>query len=198
MGAVVAVLASCATTFILISWGMRDKVLRLSRQDAVLEILFRHYDPDRQTLRVDEASFNVVEMPHNDWRFEGAYRPQTRLIYRNLEIIPDDRDLRNIMVHEMAHHIWFCFLTKEQKERWCRYLQENPSPWQAVVRSVYQDRSLYDTEDFAYTVEFARKADVEELARLGVITEGEMRRWLQPPPRTEQQEKSALLRVAPP
>ena len=177
-GIIAALLAGCATTFIPISWGMRDKVLRISQQDEVLKILFHRYDPERNTLRVDGASFDIVEMPHKDWRFEGAYRREYKLIYRNLDVIPADSDLRNILVHEMAHHIWANFLTKEQKKGWCRHLQENPSRWQALVRSVYADAGTYDDEDFAYTVEFPRKVDVEELARLAIITEDEMRRWV--------------------
>jgi len=177
-GIIAALLAGCATTFIPISWGMRDKVLRISQQDEVLKILFHRYDPERNTLRVDGASFDIVEMPHKDWRFEGAYRREYKLIYRNLDIIPADGDLRNILAHEMAHHIWANFLTKEQKKGWCQHLQENPSRWQALVRSVYADAGTYDDEDFAYTVEFPRKVDVEELARLAIITEDEMRRWV--------------------
>lgn len=178
-GAIAAMLAGCAITFIPISWGMREKVLRLSQQDEVLCILFRRYDPERKTLRVDGASFDIVEMQHRDWKYEGAYRPEHRLIYRNLDAVLDDRDLRNVMTHEMAHHIWFCFLTAEQKAGWCRHLQENPSGWQTMVRRTYEDKRLYDAEDFAYTVEFPRKADIEALARLAIITEDEMRRWLQ-------------------
>jgi hypothetical protein len=191
---IAATLAGCSTTFIPISWGMRDKVLQLSQQDEVLKILFRRYDPERKTLRVDGASFDVVDMPHQDWRFEGAYRREYRLIYRNLDVLPADSDLRNILVHEMAHHIWANFLTKEQKEGWCRYLQENPSRWQAMVRNIYPDARSYDDEDFAYAVEFPRKADIDALARLGIITENEMRQWssaneLPEPPESQVRQK---------
>lgn len=172
-------LVGCATTFIPISWGMREKVLCLSKQDEILGILFRRYDPERKTLRVDGVSFDVVGMEHDGWKYAGAYRPELCLIYRNLETTPDDRDLRNIMVHEMAHHIWFKFLTAQQKEDWVTYLRENPSRWQAMVRKIYEDEKLHDTEDFAYTVEFPRSADIEELARLAIINEDEMLRWLQ-------------------
>ncbi|HEX8960902.1 MAG TPA: hypothetical protein VF775_04950 [Geobacteraceae bacterium] len=185
VGVMGAVIVGCATTFVPISWGMREEVLRLSHQDEVSQILFHRYDPERKTLRVDGASFDFVDMPHSDWRLEGAYRQETRLIYRNLEIVPDDRELRNIMVHEMAHHIWFYFLSKEQKEIWCHYLKENPTRWQAVVRKVYQDKRLHDSEDFAYAVEFPRHVDIGELVRLGVITEDEMRRWEQAAPPQE-------------
>ncbi len=89
----------------------------------------------------------------------------------------------------MAHHIWICFLTKEQKERWCRHLQENPTIWQSVVRRVYRDKKLYDSEDlpmdFAYIGEFPRHADIGELVSIGVISEDEMRRWEQASPPQE-------------
>lgn len=196
--AIAMVLAGCATTFIPISWGMREKVLLISRQDAVLEILFRRYDPERVTLRVDGASFDIVEMQHDDWKYVGAYRQEQRLIYRNLETTLDDRDLRNVMVHEMAHHIWFGFLSAEQKKGWCRYLQGNPSSWQAMVRRIYRDERLHDAEDFAYTVEFARMADVEALARLGIISADEMRQWVQAGTLPAPQELEAWTKVAEP
>jgi hypothetical protein len=196
IGIIVAILAGCATTFIPISWGMRDKVLRLSQQDEVLKLLFHRYDPERKTLRVDGASFDIVEMPHKDWRFEGAYRREYRLIYRNLEVMPADGDLRNILAHEMAHHIWANFLTKEQKEGWCHYLQKNPSRWQALVRSIYTDARSYDDEDFAYSVEFPRKIDVEALSRLAIITEDEMRRWVRVNTPSEPPETQVWLKVS--
>jgi hypothetical protein len=195
-GIFATILAGCATTFIPISWGMRDKVLRLSQQDEVLKILFHRYDPERKTLRVDGASFDIVEMLHKDWRFEGAYRREYQLIYRNLEVTPGDSDLRNILAHEMAHHIWANFLTKEQKKGWCQYLQENPSRWQALVRSIYTDARSYDDEDFAYAVEFPRKTDVEALARLAIITEDEMRRWVRANSTSEPPESQMWLKVS--
>lgn len=178
-GVTCTMLAGCATTFIPISWGMREKVLLLSKQDAVLDILFRRYDPERTTLRVAGESFDIVEAPHSDWRYEGAYRPEYRIIYRNLEATLDGRDLRNVMVHEMAHHIWFNFMTEEQRGGWRRYLEGNPSNWQIMVRRTYEDKRLHDAEDFAYTVEFPRTEDIEALARLAVISEEEMRLWIE-------------------
>lgn len=198
VGAIAAMLAGCATTFIPISWGMREKVLGLSLQDEVLRILFQRYDPERTTLRVAGESFDIVEGQHDDWRYVGAYRKEYRLIYRNLEAVLDDQDLRNVMVHELAHHIWFNFLTPVQKEGWCRYLQENPSKWQALVRRIYEDETLHDTEDFAYTVEFPRNADIEELARLGIITKDEMHSWVRARAQSEAGGGEVLIKVAAP
>lgn len=172
-------LTGCATTFVPISWGMREEVLRISRQDEVLNILFNKYDPERKTLRVDGPSFNIVEKPHETWKYEGAYRPDHKLIYRNSEVILAQENLRNVILHEMAHHIWFTYLSTDEKKMWLRYLKENPSDWQTMVRVLYKDSIQYDAEDFAYTIEFAREHDIQELVSLSVISEEEMRTWLQ-------------------
>jgi len=185
VAAAMVVLVACAsTTFVPISWGMRDKVLSMSQRDEVLRILFQRYDPERKTLRVDGPSFELVDLPHSNWRFEGAYRAETHLIYRNLDISLEDPDLRNIMAHEMAHHIWSCFLNEEKKKEWGTYLAENPSHWQPVIRQAYRDVKVQSSEDFAYAVTFPRSADVRELATLDIISEEEMQRWLKvcPPP----------------
>jgi hypothetical protein len=160
----------CATTFVPISWGFGEKVQQLSRSDLTLVTLFDHYDPQRTTLRVGGASFDEVMMPSEVKHHLGAYRPDTKLIYRNLYNDYNDHDLRDLMVHELAHHIWFSFMSQEQRGQWRAHLTSNPSHLQGMVRRVYSRPADYDTEDFAFTVEFARPVDIEELARLKIIS----------------------------
>ena len=175
--ALVTVLAGCAPVpFVPISWGMRDRVLALSREDVVLAILYARYDPVRATLRIDGPSFDEFEKLENATT-GGAYRPDLELIYRNSESQLKGRELRNTITHEFAHHIWYRCLTAEQKEAWRAYLQGHPNRWQVMVRNVYPDPQQYDGEDFAYTVEFPRPEDIAELAELRVITTGEMELW---------------------
>jgi len=162
--------SGCATTYIPISWNMGDKVQELSRSDLTLAILFNHYDPERSTLRVAGTSFDEVMMPSEVKFHLGAYRPDTGLIYRNLYQNYNDRELRDLMVHEFSHHVWFNFMTQDQRDAWEEHLELNPSPLQAMVRCVYPRPADYGTEDFAFTVEYARPVDIEALARLHLIS----------------------------
>jgi len=160
----------CATTFVPISWGMGEKVQRLSRSDQTLAIFYNRYDPQRQTLRVAGASFDEVMMPSEVKLHLGAYRADTKLIYRNLYYEYSDPDLRNVMLHEMAHHIWFGFMDAKQRKEWVEHLDYNPTPLRALVRRTYQKPADYETEDFAFTVEYARAVDIRQLARMNLIS----------------------------
>jgi hypothetical protein len=184
------ILGGCATTYVPISWNFGQQVQQLSRSDLTLAILFNRYDPARSTLRVTAESFNEVMLPSEVRYHLGAYRQDTRLIYRNLYHDYSESDLRDLMVHEFAHHIWFTFMSPEQREEWQEHLSRNPTPLQGMVRRVYRHPSDYETEDFAFTVEYAREVDIRELARLQLITPGEgdaisaelklaLRPWLQ-------------------
>jgi len=160
----------CATTYVPISWGFGDKVQQISRSDLMLMTLFDRYDPGRGTLRVAGASFDEVMMPSQVKHHLGAYRPDTKLIYRSLYQDYSEGQLRTLMLHELAHHIWFSAMSQEQRDQWQAHLRMNPSPLQRMVRRVYSRSSDYDTEDFAFTVEYARPVDLQELARLNIIT----------------------------
>lgn len=165
--------SGCATTYVPVSWGFGDKVKQLSRSDLFLTTLFNRYDPDRSTLRVTGDSFDEPMMPSEVKHHLGAYRPDTKLIYRNLYQEYSDQQLRSLMLHELAHHVWYTGMSPKQRQEWEGHLFEHPSPLQAMVRSVYARGSSYGTEDFAYTVEHARKVDIEALARIKVITDRE-------------------------
>ncbi|HBG08202.1 MAG: hypothetical protein A2075_05405 [Geobacteraceae bacterium GWC2_58_44] len=179
----------CATTYVPISWGFGEKVQQLSRSDLTLAILFNRYDPDRQTLRVSGASFDEVMMPSEVMRHLGAYRPDTKLIYRNLYHQYNDQELRSLMCHELAHHIWFGSMTHKQREAWGLHLEANPTPVRAMVRRVYPRPADYDTEDFAFTVERARAVDIEALARMNLITAQERDALLSEPKLAREREE---------
>lgn len=165
--------SSCATTYVPISWGFGEQVQKLSREDLFLATLFNRFDPDRSTLRVSGASFDEVMMPSEVKNHLGAYRPDTKLIYRNLFQEYSEGQLRSLMLHELAHHVWFSAMKKEQREQWQIHLAANPTNLQEMVRTVYKRPADFDTEDFAYTVEYARPVDLEELVAIKVITPGE-------------------------
>jgi len=166
-------LGGCTATYVPISWGMGEKVNGLSRSDLTLAILFNRYDPDRKTLRVSGESYNEVMMPGDVKYHLGAYRRDAKQIYRNLFNEYNDQQLRDVMVHELSHHIWFHFMTSAQQVQWGEHLEQHPTPLRDMVRRVYPDPSQYDTEDFAFTVEFARQTDIEQLARMNLITQKE-------------------------
>jgi hypothetical protein len=163
-------LSGCSATYVPISWNFGDKVQQLSRDDVTLAILFNHYDPDRTTLRVAGASFDEVMMPSEVKYHLGAYRQDSRIIYTNLYQKYSDIELRDLMVHEFSHHIWFTSMSAQQREAWGTHLANNPSPLQAMVRQVYHNSADFNAEDFAFTVEYAREIDIRELARLNIIT----------------------------
>ena len=160
----------CATTYVPISWEFGEQVERLSRTDPTLAILYEHYDPSRTTLRVAGESFDEVMMPSEVRHHLGAYRKDTKLIYRNLYQQYSDSDLRDLLVHEFSHHIWFSFMDAKQREEWRAHLERNPTPLQTMVREIYHNPNDYGTEDFAFTVEYARPVDLQELARLNLIS----------------------------
>ena len=165
--------SGCTTTYVPVSWGLGDRVKQYSRSDLFLATLFNRYDPDRSTLRVTGNSFDEPTMPSEVKHHLGAYRPDTKLIYRNLYQEYSDRELRSLMLHELAHHVWYTGMSTDQQQQWEGHLFEYPSPLQAMVRRVYPLSSSYGTEDFAYTVEHARKVDIEALARIKIITNAE-------------------------
>jgi hypothetical protein len=173
ISALACLLGGCSATFVPISWGFGEKVQHLSRSDLTLVTLYNRYDPQRQTLRVGGESFNEVMMPSEVEHHLGAYRQDTKLIYRNLYHEFGDNDLRDLMVHELAHHIWFIFMSPQQRNDWQEHLALNPSPLQGMVRSLYSRPADHDPEDFAFTVEYARPIDIEELARLKIINDQE-------------------------
>ena len=166
-------LCGCATTYVPISWYSGDKVRGLSRSDLTLAILFNRYDPERKTLAVSGESFDEVMMPSEVKHHLGAYRKDTKLIYRNLYLEYNDRDLRDLMVHEFSHHIWYTAMSEAQREEWGLHLGRNPSPLQGMVRNIYRNPADFDSEDFAFTVEYARPADIRKLAQMKLISDGE-------------------------
>lgn len=160
----------CTATYIPISWGMGEKVHKLSRSDRTLAILFDRYDPKRQTLRVAGESFEEVMMPSEVPHHLGAYRKDTKQIYRNMYNEYTDQQLRDVLLHEMAHHIWFGSMTKTQREEWIEHLDENPSHVREMVRRIYHRSTDHDPEDFAFAVEYGRQADLEKLADMNLIS----------------------------
>ncbi len=107
-----------------------------------------------------------VEVKHH----LGAYRKDTKLIYRNLYNEYTTTGLRDLLAHEFAHHIWFSSMTPVQRDQWEEHLVRNPSPLQVMVRRVYSRSTDYAAEDFAFTVQSARPVDIKALAVIGVIT----------------------------
>ncbi|UFS71157.1 hypothetical protein LPW11_02945 [Geomonas sp. RF6] len=175
--------AGCATTYVPVSWSYRDKARRLAQSDPKLEILFNHCDPKLSTLRFAGESFSEVMMPSEVKHHLGAYRTDTGLIYRNMQFTPTDQELRDLLVHEVSHHCWFTTFSQKQKAAWQEHLNTNPSPVQTMVRSVYRNPADYDTEDFAFTMEYARPVDIEKLLKLEAITEEEAQVLLKEPTR---------------
>lgn len=163
----------CATTYVPISWGQGEKVKELSSSDLFLATLFDRYDPRRSTLRVAGESFDQVMMPSEVKYHLGAYRPDSKLIYRNLYQSYSDDSLRSLILHELAHHIWHTGMSQQQREQWRDHLSAHPSPFQDKVRRTYPRWTDWDNEDFAYTVENARDIDIEQLAGINLISAGE-------------------------
>lgn len=164
------VLNGCSAAYVPVSWDYYNEVHKLSRSDMLLAILYDRYDPDRNTLRGNGTSFQEVLMPAEVKHHLGAYRNDTKLIYRNLYNEYTTADLRTLLAHEFAHHIWFSSMTSVQREQWKEHLVRNPSPVQIMVRRVYGRLTDYAAEDFAFTVESARPVDIKELAVVGLIT----------------------------
>lgn len=164
------VLNSCSASYVPVSWDYFNEVHELSRSDMLLAILYDRYDPDRKTLRGTSTSFQEVLMPAEVKNHLGAYRKDTKLIYRNLYNKYTTADLRTLLAHEFAHHIWFSSMTPAQRVQWEEHLVRNPSPVQVMVRRVYGRITDYAAEDFAFTVESGRPVDIKELAVIGLIT----------------------------
>ncbi|GFO54136.1 hypothetical protein GMSM_11430 [Geomonas sp. Red276] len=167
------ILAGCNTTYIPVSWGLGNKPKELSHTDTTLMTLFEHFDKDRFTLRLGGSSFEEVMMPSEVKYHLGAYRPDTKQIYRNLYREYNDRELRDLLVHELAHHIWFNYMSVAQRDEWKEYLIKNPSTAQALVRMAYPDPRTWDTEDFAYAMQNARREDIKELNAIKLISDEE-------------------------
>jgi hypothetical protein len=163
-------LSSCAAVYVPISWDYSNEVQKLSRSDMLLVILYDRYDPDRLTLRGTGTSFQEVLIPVDVKHHLGAYRKDTKLIYRNLYNEYTTAGLRDLLAHEFAHHIWFSSMTPAQRDQWEEHLVRNPSPVQVMVRHVYGRLTDYAAEDFAFTVQTARPVDIKELAVIGLIT----------------------------
>lgn len=163
-------LSGCAAVYVPVSWDYSNEVQKLSRSDMLLVILYDRYDPDRLTLRGSGTSFQEVLMPVEVKHHLGAYRKDTKLIYRNLYNEYTTASLRELIAHEFAHHIWFSSMTPGQREQWEDHLVRNPSPLQVMVRRVYGRSTDYAAEDFAFTVQSARPTDIKELAVIGLIT----------------------------
>lgn len=174
----VLALTGCATTYVPISWGQGDGIKKLSREDLFLSILFNRYDPDRSTLRVAGTSFDEVMMPDEVKFHLGAYRPDTKIIYRNLYKEYNSDQFRALLLHELSHHVWYNGLTTLQREEWRLHLATNPTAYQPMVRSTYKAGTDYDSEDFAFAMEHARPIDIQQLATLKVITPEERDRIL--------------------
>jgi hypothetical protein len=131
---VVMLMSGCATTYVPVSWGLGERVSQLSRSDLMLATLYDRYDPERSTIRISGSSFDEVMMPSEVKFHLGAYRPDTKLIYRNLYHDYPQDELRDVVLHELAHHIWFNFMSPRQRTLWRLHLAENPSPLQQMVR----------------------------------------------------------------
>jgi hypothetical protein len=170
---VVMLMSGCATTYVPVSWGLGERVSQLSRSDLMLATLYDRYDPERSTIRISGSSFDEVMMPSEVKFHLGAYRPDTKLIYRNLYHDYPQDELRDVVLHELAHHIWFNFMSPRQRTLWRLHLAENPSPLQQMVRRNDPPSTEYNSEDFAFTVEYARPVDIQELATLNIITAAE-------------------------
>lgn len=160
----------CATAYVPVSWGMGERVQRLSRSDVTLSMLFDRYDPQRETLRVRGDSFEQVMMPDEVKFHLGAYVPETKLIYRNLYKEYSDEELRDLMLHELAHHVWFSAMSPRKRAQWSEHLHYHPSPLQLMVRRIYPVPASWEAEDFAFTVEYARSVDINALANLDLIS----------------------------
>lgn len=169
----------CATTYIPVSWGLGNRVQDICRSDRTLATLLDRYDPERQTLRLGGRSFDDVMMPAEVQNHLGAYRQDTRQIYRNLYRDYNEHELRDLLVHELAHHIWFNFMTAEQRQQWGTHLDEHTTPVGLMVRRAYRRPREWDGEDFAFTLQYARRCDVQELAKLKLISDEERDRILQ-------------------
>jgi hypothetical protein len=167
------ILTGCATTYVPISWDLGDRVQQLTRSDLTLAVLFGRYDPQRLTLRIAGDSFDEVMMPSEVKHHLGAYRRDKKLIYRNLYQNYTDAELRDLLVHEFAHHIWFSFMNQKQRLDWAQHLGQHPSPLQDMVRSAYRNPEDFAAEDFAFTVEYARSIDLEKLSQMTIITQEE-------------------------
>ncbi|MCM0080996.1 hypothetical protein L4X63_05285 [Geomonas sp. Red32] len=167
------ILAGCNTTYIPVCWGLGNKPKELSRTDTTLMTLFEHFDKDRFTLRLGGSSFEEVMMPSEVKYHLGAYRPDTKQIYRNLYREYNDRELRDLLVHELAHHIWFNYMSVAQRDEWKEYLTKNPNSAQTMVRMAYPDPRTWDTEDFAFAMQYARREDIKELNAIKLISDEE-------------------------
>jgi hypothetical protein len=163
-------LSGCAAVYVPVSWDYSNEVQKLTRSDMLLVILYDRYDPDRLTLRGNGTSFQEVLMPVEVEHHLGAYRKDTKLIYRNLYNEYTTAGLRDLLAHEFAHHIWFSSMTPLQHDQWEVHLMRNPTPLQVMVRRVYGRSTDYAAEDFAFTVQSARPVDIKELAVIGLIT----------------------------
>lgn len=163
-------LTGCSTTYVPISWGQGDLAKKLSHEDPFLRLLFDRYDPQRSTLSVSGASFDEVMMPSEVKYHLGAYRRDSKLIYRNLYQEYSRDQLCSLMLHELSHHIWYYGMKQEQRDAWRAHMAAHPTALQQIVRSTYRAGSDFDTEDFAFTVEHARPVDLDELAALKIIT----------------------------
>lgn len=170
---VVLLMSGCATTYVPVSWGLGERVSQLSRSDLMLTTLYNRYDPERSTIRIAGNSFDEVMMPSEVKFHLGAYRPDTKLIYRNLYHDYPQDELRDVVLHELAHHIWFNFMSQQQRTLWRIHLTENRSPLQQLIRRSYPPSTDYNSEDFAFTVEYARPVDIQELAKLNLISPAE-------------------------
>lgn len=160
----------CATTYIPISREYRAQVHQMSRSDVTLSILFERFDPQRGTLRGGEESFNETMWPSEVPHHLGAYRTDTDLIYTNLYLTYSNDQLRELLIHELAHHIWFKAMSDTQRQGWTDYLAANPSPDQETVRRNYLHPQEFPAEDFAFTIQHARPADYRELEHLHLLT----------------------------
>ncbi|WP_136515363.1 hypothetical protein [Geomonas edaphica] len=163
-------LAGCSTTYVPVSFGQGDLAKKLSHEDPFLRLLFDRYDPQRSTLSVSGPSFDEVMMPSEVKDHLGAYRRDSKVIYRNLYQEYTRDQLCSLMLHEFSHHIWYYGMKQEQRDAWRAHMAAHPTALQALVRSTYRPGSDFDTEDFAFTVEHARPVDLDELATLQIIT----------------------------
>lgn len=166
-------LSGCAVTYVPVSWELPPQVRKMTFTDEFLKVLYQRYDPQRQTLRIDGASFQETMTPKEAKKRLGAYRQDTKLVYKNLYIKLDDTQLRDLIAHEMSHHVWFSFMKSAQREAWRKHLADNPSPLQEFVVKNYEDPATHDAEFFAFVVSNPRPIDLRKLAELSVISSEE-------------------------
>jgi hypothetical protein len=162
-------LAGCVTMFAPIEWERREQVRQVINNDPLLSALYRRFDPEMRTLS-GPGGFDEISQPFEDARYLSTYNVRSKVIYANREFTFTDAALRRILLHEFCHHIWNTGLDDAKRRQWNEYMQTKLSePLQRLVM-LYYPPAMRDVENFAFTVEFARKEDIKVLERLSIVS----------------------------